>query len=549
MTLTFSIDPADAQRWREAGNWRDELVIDQVDRWAASAPDRVCFVDENATLDYGELQRLSYRLANALHQQGIGAGDVVAAQLPNRIELAILHVALVRLGAVIALITPMSREREVASMLRTARPKRFFVPTTYRKFDYLALARSLAAVNGPPIDRVLVPDPQAGPIDTAEPTWSALLEGGDDSPAARAVIDALRPSPDAATELVFTSGTSGEPKGAIHTHNTVLAPQLAMARSLDLREGAILHMASPVTHQTGFLNGIRLPLQIGGCCVLQDRWSGEAFAERVEQYRIEVSGGSATFLLDLLRCDALDSFDLSSLRVFRCGGGPIPIGLVREAEARLPGLTVLRGWGQTENGVVTLSSLADPLELRAAWDGRVQPGMQLRIVGADQQAVARGEEGQVQVRGPFQAVGYANHPGLMAESTIAGWFDTGDLAIQGDHDLIRITGRAKDIIIRGGENVPVTYVENALFEDPRILEVAIVGAPDPRLGERAHAFVLLRPGQALSLDEMRAFLASRGVAAPYWPEALEIVDTLPRTANGKVRKASLREQLAQRSRG
>ena len=539
MRFELDINPAKASAWRAAGYWQDRLVSDQVDGWAGKAPERLCFIDSRGTIDYATLQSASYRLADAFLQRGVKPGEVVAAQLPNWLEFAVLHVALVRIGCITCLITPMSREREVSAMLRTSQARWFFVPATYRDFDYVGLARQVRADQGLPLEIVVVGQPGS-----EEDGWNALMAAGFDSAAARSAIDALRPGYDEPAEIVFTSGTTSEPKGAIHTHNTLLAPQLAMARSLRLSEKTMLHMGSTVAHQTGFLNGIRLPLQVGGTCVLQDKWSGDAFAELVERHRIEVSNGSSTFLLDFLRSDAVGKRDLSSLRIFRCGGGPIPIGLVREAEARLPGLKALRGWGQTENGVVTLTGLDDPVTVRAETDGRVQPGMDIRVVDAGNQVLPDGQEGRLQCRGAFQSPSYANSAELMKQSSVDGWFDTGDLAVRDAQGCIRICGRSKDIIIRGGENIPVAYVENVLFEDPRVLEAAVVGMPDPRLGERACVFVICRPGQSLDLDRMRKFLAERGVAAPYWPERLEIVDSFPRTANGKVRKAALRQLLS-----
>lgn len=530
-------DPAQARAWRAAGYWPDRLITELFDAHAAEAPRRLAYIDSRRSIDYGALQTFSYRLADALLRQGVEVGDVVAIQLPNWIEFAALHLALVRLGCVTCLITPMSREREVAAMLRIARARWFIIPDQLRGFDHVEMARKV--IHGQAIRPIVIGAKVADMID-----YRAMLAAGRDSPATRATIDAFQPSPDALTEIVFTSGTTGDPKGVLHTHNTLLAPQLAMAQSLDLKAGSVLHMASTVAHQTGFLNGIRLPLQIGGTAILQDVWKGAAFAALVEQHRIEVSSGSATYLLDLLRSPELDRHDLSSLRVFRAGGGPIPIAVVSEAEQRLPHLIVLRGWGQTENGVVTLTRLDDPVETRASTDGQAQPGMEIRVVDAANLELPAGIEGRLQCRGASMSPGYANGPGLMDEFRVGDWFDTGDLATRDAKGTLRITGRAKDIIIRGGENIPVHYVENVLFEDPRVFEVAIVGMPDARLGERACAYIICRQGCTLDLNEMRQFLAGKGVASQYWPERLEQVETLPRTANGKVQKASLRAQLA-----
>ena len=393
----IAIDPKRAQAWRNAGYWPDRLIIDDLDAHAAATPERIAFVDSRRHIRFDGLQQESFRLADALALQGVGVADVVAVQWPNWIEFAVMHLALVRLGAIIAPITPMSRQREVSAMLRISQAKWLCVVDSFRGFDHRALAGEVLSQPAFAHVRPLVlGDPGSLP---AALSYEALLAQGRDDPASRAALEGRRPRGDDIAEIVFTSGTTGDPKGVLHTHNTLMAPQLAMAARLGLRRGVVLHMASPVAHQTGFLNGIRLPLQMTGTAVLQDVWKPEVFMQLVEQHRIGVSSGSATFLLDVLRAPGMGSHDLSSLRLFRAGGGPIPEPLVREAESRLPHLRVVRGWGQTENGVVTMTFPEDPQSQRTGSDGHVQPGMEIRVVDANDQPVPVGGEGRLQCRG------------------------------------------------------------------------------------------------------------------------------------------------------
>ncbi|MBV7484860.1 AMP-binding protein [Bordetella sp. BOR01] len=526
---------AEADAYRRQGVWNERLIIDYLDEHAARAPQRTAFIDSRSSIDYTTLQADSYRVALSLHQSGLRRGDVVAVQLPNWIEFAVLHMALVRLGAVTCLITPISRERDVAMMLKVAQARYLVVADVFRGFDYARMASGLLQAE----DCIVVGNALPGMR-----SWHDLIASGNDQARTRRAIDVMRPGANEIAELVFTSGTTGEPKGILHTHNTLLAPQLAMARSLQLDEADVLHMASTLGHQTGFLNGVRLPVQIGGTAVLQDVWDPGAFAALVARHRIEISSGSATFLLDLLRSPAMDQHDLSSLRIFRCGGGPIPMALVREAEQRLPGLRVLRGWGQTENGVVTLSRLEDSQAVRAETDGLPQPGMRVKVLDKHGAPALPGEEGRLLVQGAFMSPAYVGTAGPSAHPRVDGWFDTGDLAVLDKCGYLHITGRVKDIIIRGGENIPVHYIENVLYEDPRILEAVVVGVPDPRLGERCCAVVICRDGATLDLEALRMFLGTRGVARQYWPERLHVVQTLPRSANGKVQKVALRAALA-----
>jgi non-ribosomal peptide synthetase component E (peptide arylation enzyme) len=283
---------------------------------------------------------------------------------------------------------------------------------------------------------------------------------------------------------------------------------------------------------------------LGATVVLQDVWNAEQMAEWIAKHRITVSSGSATFLLDLLRAKNLAQCDLSSFRIFRCGGGPIPRTLLVEARDKLPRTGIHCGWGQTENAVVTLTRIGAPDEKLLTTDGCAQPGMEVRVVNGRNELLPPATEGRLQCRGPFMFVGYVKQEALTRECFDGDWFDTGDLATLDAEGYVRITGRLKDIIIRGGENIPVKYVEDILYEDARVRDAAIVAMPDPRLGERACAFVICREGQTLNMKQMQDFLAGRGVAKVYWPERLEIVGELPRTANGKIRKADLRMQLA-----
>jgi cyclohexanecarboxylate-CoA ligase len=310
---------------------------------------------------------------------------------------------------------------------------------------------------------------------------------------------------------------------------------------------SVIHMASTFAHLTGFLYGARLPTQVGGAtAVYQDIWDPARFAELVEEHRITYTSAATPFLHDTLNAPNLAQRDLSSLRLFACMGAPIPRAMVREARVKLPSLTVLGGWGQSENGLVTLGIPGDPEEKIVERDGYPWPGMEIRVVDFDGSALPAGKEGRLQVRGPFLFVGYAERLEMTRASFQDDWFDTGDLAVIDEDGYLNITGRTKDVVIRGGENIPVAYVENVLYENPKLAGVAVVGVPDPRLQERAWAVVTLAPGvDGFTMEEMRDFLAEKGVAKQYWPEGLEVLAELPRTASGKIQKFQLRARLAE----
>ncbi len=522
------------ERYTASGAWPNRLLTDFLDDAVVAAPDKTAIIDSRGAITYRELAAQVARCAGGLLALGLRAGEVMALQLPNWKEFLILHLAATRIGVVSSLITPGSRERELAHMLKLSDARLLVIPDTFRGHDYRAMAARLRA-DLPQLQHVMV---VGQPAAAHEIAWEAFMA------TTRAPPDGPRPGANEVTEIVFTSGATGEPKGVMHTSNTIVAPQLALAASLQLTRDDVIHIASTIAHQTGFLNGVRLPIQLGSTVVLQDVWRAEQLVEWIASYRITVSSGSATFLLDMLRAKNLAQCDLSSFRIFRCGGGPIPRTLLREAREKLPHVGIHCGWGQTENAVVTLTRIGAPDEKLLNTDGCAQPGMEVRVVNDKNELLAPATEGRLQCRGPFMFVGYAKQETLTRENFDGEWFDTGDLATLDAEGYIRITGRLKDIIIRGGENIPVKYVEDILYEDARVRDAAIVGMPDARLGERACAFVICRDGKSLDMKGMQIFLAERGVAMMYWPERLEIVDELPRTANGKIRKADLRARLA-----
>jgi cyclohexanecarboxylate-CoA ligase len=358
-----------------------------------------------------------------------------------------------------------------------------------------------------------------------------------------AELDALRPAGGELAGLMFTSGTTGEPKGVMHTVDTIWAAARAVSGRLELGAGEVVLMASPVTHALGFLYGVLMPLGLGMTVVYQDTWGASRMLALVEEEQVSFTMAATPFVIDAVRAQRTERRRLDSLRYFASGGAPIPSGLVGEARMEL-GVQLVPVWGMTENGVVTMTGPGDPDELTAASDGQPVPSMRIRVVHDEGTPVAPGEVGRLQVTGAAQTVGYFKRPDLYQASLADGeWFDTGDLARLRADGGIRIAGRLKDLIIRGGENIPVTEVESALYQHPLVAEVAVVGYPDPRLGERACA-VVVPDGQAPTLEDLAAHLAQLGMTRAYWPERLEVVDQLPKTASGKIQKFTLRQRLA-----
>ena len=542
MTFDTILTPELVDEYTSSGYWGNRTITDFLDEWAERTPDKVAFIDPRRQITYAELKAEVDHAALGLLELGVCSGDVVSFQLPNWIEWVVVHYAATRIGAISNPLIPIYRAREIEFMVGLAESKVLVIPSTFRGFDHVTMVDELKG-EWPALEHVLVVDGKPG---QGTSSWEDFVATPWQERRDPAQLPSLRPDANDVTLLIFTSGTTGEPKGVMHTHNTAVSANAPLPERLGITADTVFHMASTLAHLTGFLYGARLNVHNGSTCVFQDVWNNEEFVRLVEEHGITYTSGATPFLHDLLGAPNLADHDLSSLTRFCCMGAPIPRAIVREARAKLPETVVVGGWGQTENGLVTLGIPGDPEDKIIETDGYPWPGMQIRTVDGDGQSVPAGEEGRLQVRGPFVFIGYAKRIELTRTQFEDGWFDTGDLARIDADGYVRLSGRTKDVIIRGGENIPVAYIENVLYENPKLQTVAVIGVPDPRLQERACACVVLAPGvDEFTFEEMLAFLESKGVAKPYWPESLRILDTFPTTPSGKIQKFHLREQMGQ----
>lgn len=531
-----------AQRMRAEGLWPD-LTLDQcLQRAVMTRPGATAVVDHNsvtgrsARLSYLELGDRVTRIAAAMWKRGIRSGDVVAIQLPNWWEFVALHLACARLGAITNPLMPIFRERELSFMLELAQARMLVVPQHYRGFDHETLARALQ-----------------GRVSSLEHVFAVGAQGSDFQtellvqPGSRELdaVAALRHSPDAIVQILYTSGTTGEPKGVMHTSNTLFSNIVPYARRMGLGEQDVVLMASPLAHQTGFMYGMMLPIYLGCKTVLQDVWRAEQAAEIMQREAVTYTMASTPFLSDLNDHAAQRPDAFAALRLFHSAGATIPRQLVRDATQRL-GATIISGWGMTENGAAATTRPGDPAEKIFDTDGLPMDGMELRVVDVDGKALPPGDVGALQIRGCSNFVGYLHRPELYGTDE-DGWFSTGDLARLDQDGYVRITGRSKDVVIRGGENIPVVEIEGLLFKHPLVREIAIVGRADPRLGERCAAWIVPRATQhAPTLQDLTQYLAEQGVSKTYFPEYLRIVAELPKTPSGKIQKFELRSLESKR---
>ena len=527
------------------GWWRDRTINDALDEALACCPDRVALTavcadgGARTQFTYREMARMADCIAVGLTRLGVGRNDVVSMQLPNCWQFSLLYLACSRIGAVANPLMPIFRERELKFMLTHASSKVMIVQKRYRNFDYEQMFDGLRE-QLPDLKHVVVigaeqdgrPAPHSFDALLATPAWETEAD-------AQAILTNARPGPDDVTQLLYTSGTTGEPKGVMHTANTLMSNIVAYAQAMRLTSDDVILMASPMAHQTGFMYGLMMPIMLQARAVLQDIWDPKLAIRLINEERVTFTMASTAFLTDLAATVSEQRTGVPSLRTFLCAGAPIPGPLVEKAGAAL-GAKVVSAWGMTEMGAVTLTRLDDADERSFNTDGFPLRGTELKVLDHDDRPAAPGVTGRLFVRTSSGFAGYLSRPhwnGVDAD----GWFDTGDMAYVDARGYLRIAGRSKDVIIRGGENIPVVEIEELLYRHPQISDVAIVAYPDPRLGERACAVVVPKPGAHVGMPDLVDFLKTHKVALQYIPERLLILDSMPKTPAGKVQKFRLRE--------
>ena len=533
---------------------------DWVRRWAAERPNETAVVDggtgSSGHLTWAELDAQADRAAAALLALDVQPGERVAFQLPNCTEFVVLTVAVLRIGAVAAPIMPIFREREVAFALHRARARVFVTVQDFRgrrPAEELAGTLLKPDTTGPepalPVRQVLVLRDPAGrrplprvPGGPRFADWHDALAGARPDPEATA-----RRSPAArdAAQLLFTSGTSGEPKGVLHRHGTLSRAAAMEASHLGLTSDDAVFIPSPLAHQTGFLYGMWLSFVLGCPQILQGTWDATRALQLMHGWRATFVQAATPFLTDLVQAVDAGAAAPASLRIFVNTGAAVPRHLAERA-TRILGASICGAFGTTETCLGTLASPRD--EPAKVWgtDGRALAGVRTRIVDDDGRLLPPGAEGNFELTSPTVFEGYLDRPDLTKEAfTEDGWYRTGDTAVMDQAGYLRITGRVRDIINRGGEKIPVAEIEQLLYRHPSVRDVALAAMPDARLGERACAFVVPAPGAVVRLQDLTGFLDRHRVSKHYWPERLELLDAIPRNAVGKIQKFLLRDMARQ----
>jgi acyl-CoA synthetase (AMP-forming)/AMP-acid ligase II len=531
MTLTTDVTrPLDLQQeYRRRGLWPQVTLAERVRAIARDTPDRVAVIDgtDGRQVSYRQLVDDASRIAGFLRARGVGTGDGVSVQLPNRYETVAVDVAVLLLGARLNPLLPDYRRHELAHILRVSEARAYFTPMTHRGFDHAALADMLRAELSDLATHVVV---DTGPT----PGRTSLVQVLQHEP----VSDFPNPVPSDVSELIFTSGTESQAKAVMHSEETLNNSVMATARHLGLGDDDVVWMPSPVGHSTGLNFGVRLALLHGLPVVLQDRWDPAVAAQLIETHRPTYTLAATTFLSDLLRVAREQGRDVSSLRSFGCGGAPVPPELVRAAAQA--GITVLRLYGSTEGLIMSWNQPQSPREKREATDGVHLPDVELQVRDELDVPLEPGSPGELVVRGPNVCLGFFADPERTAGSfTPDGWYRTGDVGTVDAQGYVSIVGRKKEVIIRGGLNIAPRELEDLISEMPGVLDVAVLGVPDERLGEIVCACIVPSEQDAVDFDRMVEFLRARDVATYKLPQRLRLVPQLPRTATGKVRKVDL----------
>ncbi|WP_097455142.1 medium-chain fatty-acid--CoA ligase [Escherichia coli] len=536
VTLTFNEQRRAA--YRQQGLWGDASLADYWQQTARAMPDKIAVVDNHgASYTYSALDHAASCLANWMLAKGIESGDRIAFQLPGWCEFTVIYLACLKIGAVSVPLLPSWREAELVWVLNKCQAKMFFAPTLFKQTRPVDLIL--------PLQNQLPQLQQIVGVDKLAPATSSLSLSqiiADNT----SLTTAITTHGDELAAVLFTSGTEGLPKGVMLTHNNILASERAYCARLNLTWQDVFMMPAPLGHATGFLHGVTAPFLIGARSVLLNIFTPDACLALLEQQRCTCMLGATPFVYDLLNVLEKQPADLSALRFFLCGGTTIPKKVARECQQR--GIKLLSVYGSTESSPHAVVNLDDPLSRFMHTDGYAAAGVEIKVVDDARKTLPPGCEGEEASRGPNVFMGYFDEPELTARALDEeGWYYSGDLCRMDEAGYIKITGRKKDIIVRGGENISSREVEDILLQHPKIHDACVVAMPDERLGERSCAYVVLKaPHHSLSLEEVVAFFSRKRVAKYKYPEHIVVIEKLPRTASGKIQKFLLRKDIMRR---
>lgn len=525
---------------RDAAHWTNLTVADAAWKKAQECPEETAiFLENEPAITFGSIAEQARRLITGLRKLGMHQGDVISFQLPNWRESVILDIAASAMGLLVNPVIPIYRDRELRFILKDARTKLIFIPERVRSLEFPSMIARLKP-DLPELQHVVsvrAEEDYPGML-----RFDALLDNEMADLASLPTVD-----PNSIKTILYTSGTTGNPKAVLHSHNTLNRVIQNSVECWKLDEKDIMLMPSPVTHITGYGSGMVLPFITRVKSALMARWDADAAVEYIQRVGATASVGATPFLVELLAAAKRHRTRLPSMRLFACGGASVPPGVIHACYEQLENCRAFRVYGSTEAPVITQGFVGDgEQQLAAETDGMIY-GYEVKIVDPKGNALPPGREGEIAVRGPGLMLGYADPKQNRAAHDNEGFFYTGDIGLRTADNAIKITDRKKDIIIRGGENISAREIEDVLHEHPSISEVAIVSMPHERLGEGVCAYIVPHKNASEpNLSGIAAYANSAGLAKQKIPEHIEIVEALPRTASGKVRKDILRKEISSR---
>jgi cyclohexanecarboxylate-CoA ligase len=521
----------------QKGYWTNKNIFTYLEEAYNTNPQKTAVDDGYSSYSYEELYKKTIQLAMYLKEIGIKKGDVISFQVPNWSETLIIHYASAFLGAVCNPIIPIYRKKEVKYILNQSKTKVFFVPYKFRKFNYLEMVRELKD-DLEKLEKVIILDKYSH-----YPAIHSESEGFFDETLQHHINLHINPEPITETDpllLMYTSGTTSNPKGVVHTHNTLIHENHTVISLYQLTENEVIFMPSPVTHIAGFVNGLELPIMINGKLILQDVWEPEEAVHKVIKENCTFLLGATPFLQGVYDVVKETKQDIP-LKIILCGGADVPPELVKRS-SELLNCFVSRVYGSTEYPTFTLCGPEDKLDKTAYTDGKYLDGSEALILDENMNPLSVNEIGELAVKGPEMFLGYLQSE-FNERSFYGDFFLTGDLASIDEDGYITIIGRKKDIIIRGGENISVKEVEELLYEHENIQQVAVVAMPDKKMGEKACAYVKVEENKRIDLETIRDYLLEKGLAIQKIPEHLEVIEHMPMTTSGKIQKFILREEI------
>lgn len=536
----MKINPGQKQLYIDRGYWTEETLLDRWQRTVSMYPDREYVADDRKNrYTYRQMDEASSVLAAYLKEIGVKPHDVVSFQIPVWSEFVLIVIACLKVGAVMHPIGLSHEEADLVYGMNKTGTRVYFGVTWFKNKDYESRILSVRS-QIPSLEQVVLLDSTRKPQSDCI-TLSEIMRTR--KPLACEAFGGMNGFD--VTLILCTSGTTGGNKGVMLTHNNIIFSEEMFNRELGLDERDVMFMPAPLHHATGFHHGVIAPMLMGAKLVLQQKFSCQEAIDLMNREQCTYSMGATPFIYDILRYMEEKGGALPYLKFYLCGGAPVPGYMVQKADQY--GIRLCEVYGSTESVPHVFVRPGEALDLDGRTSGRAMAGVEVRVVDEKGQDVPPGVIGEEISRGPNVFVGYLKDRETTDRFlTEEGWFYSGDLCVSDEKGNIHIVGRKKDMIVRGGENLNANEIDNDVEGCPGVWDHAVIGMPDERMGERICVFVVPEAGMAVTLEDMTCYMKEKHVQKRYWPERVEMIDKIPRTASGKVKKYLLLEELKKR---